>query len=153
MDKMKVIIIFCVIAIITSIAATVVVGVNVFDGTIEDHPYEKGLEWDKLQKSRTELGWKCRIENNTITTGVNDLVLKLDDIDERPLDATDVSILISRPYSNAYDKRFDAEKIRTGVYKARTDFPYFGYWDIKIAVTKDSEHLTLEKSVYVSDNT
>ena len=146
---MKSIIIFSVIAALTAVAGTIVVGINTFDGTVTEHPYERGLEWDRLQQTKAELGWTLNINNNRIKTGRSDLIFKLNDKSGLPLDASNVSVAISRPSSNVYDKHYETEKLRNGTFKATPNFPLFGYWDLKISVTKDSDHLTLEKSIYI----
>jgi nitrogen fixation protein FixH len=147
---MKLIIIFSVIAALTAVAGTIVVGINTFDGTVTEHPYEKGLEWDRLEKTKAALGWTFNIKNNTIKTGRNDLILELSDKNGLPLDASIVSVIISRPSSDAYDKNYDTENVLKGIFKAKADFPLFGYWDLTIMVTKDSDHLTIDKSIYIT---
>jgi nitrogen fixation protein FixH len=146
---MKAIIIFSVIAALTAVAGTIVVGINTFDGTVTEHPYEKGLEWDRLGKLKAELGWTFNIKNSTLTTGRNDLILELSDKNGLPLDSSDVSVIVSRPSSNSFDKSYSTEKVRKGIFKAKADFPLFGYWDLKLFVTKGSDHLTIEKSIYI----
>jgi len=147
---MKAIIIFSVIAVLTAVAGTIVVGINTFEGTVTEHPYEKGLEWDRLEKNKADLGWTCIIKNNSFKMGGNDLVLELKDKNGHILNASDVLIKISRPSSGHYDKQYNADMVRQGIFKAKTDFPLFGYWDLKIMVAKDSEHVTIEKSIYVN---
>ena len=146
---MKSIIIFSVIAALTAVAGTIVVGINTFDGTVAEHPYERGLEWDRLQQKKAELGWTLNISNNSMKTGRSDLVFKLNDKSGLPLDASNVSVAISRPSTNVYDKHYETEKLPDGTFKATPNFPLFGYWDLKISVTKNSDHLTLEKSIYI----
>jgi len=146
---MKAIIIFSIIAALTAVAGTIVVGINTFDGTVTEHPYEEGLEWDRLEKTKAELGWTCTIKNSTIKTGRSDLILDLRDRNGLPLDASDISITVSRPASAAYDKHYDAEKVRKGIFKAKAEFPLFGYWDLIIMVTKDSDHILIDKNIYI----
>ena len=146
---MKSIIIFSVIAALTAVAGTIVVGIHTFDGTVEEHPYERGLEWDRLQKKKAELGWTSTIKSNIMKTGRNDIIFKLHDKNGLPLAASYVSVAISRPSTNAYDSHYETEKLRNGAFKATPNFPLFGYWDLKISVTKDSDHLTIDKSIYI----
>ena len=146
---MKAIIIFSIIAAITAVAGTIVVGINTFDGTVTEHPYEKGLEWDRMEKDKKDLGWTCNIKNSNIKTGENELILDLIDKKGLPLDTSTVSIKVSRPSSGAYDNNYDAEKVRKGTFKTAVNFPLFGYWDLTIMVTKDSEHLAIEKRIYI----
>ena len=89
---MKAIIIFSVIAALTAVAGTIVVGINTFDGTVTEHPYEKGLEWDRLNEIKAELGWECDIKNSVVKTGINELIIELNDKSGLPLDASEVSI-------------------------------------------------------------
>ncbi|UCH80470.1 MAG: FixH family protein [Nitrospiraceae bacterium] len=146
---MKAIIVFSVLAALTAVAATIVVGLNTFDGTVTDQPYEKGLEWDRLAKRKADLGWLCNIRNSTIKTGTNDLILDLSDKDGLPLDASDVSVRISRSSTDRYDRTYDTDKVRNGTFKVKADFPLFGYWELIIVVSKNSEFLEIEKNIYV----
>ena len=146
---MKAIIIFSTIAALTAVAGTIVVGINTFDGTVTEHPYEKGLEWDRLEKIKADLGWTCNIQNSTLKTGNNDLILELNNKKGLPLDASAVSVKVSRSSTDAYDKNYNTEKVRKGIFKVNADFPLFGYWDMTIKVTKDTDYLELKRSIYI----
>ena len=47
---MKLIIYISVIAAFLAVAGAVFVGIQTFDGTVTDQPYEKGLAWDEREK-------------------------------------------------------------------------------------------------------
>ena len=133
---MKSIIIFSIIAALTAVAGTIVVGINTFDGTVAEHPYERGLEWDRLQEKKAELGWTFNINNHNMKTGRSDIIFKLNDKRGLPLDASNVSVAISRPSTNAYNKHYETKKLRHGTFKATPHFPLFGYWDLKYRLQK-----------------
>lgn len=142
------------IAIVTVIGLTAVVGaifigVKSFDGIVTEHPYEKGLLWDEMERKRNELGWRVEILNREFITGDNNVLISVLDKNNMPLTVTDAALRISRPATATLNKKFDIILIRDGMFSARLNFPLFGYWDIGINVSSGGDSLLFEKRVFV----
>src|SRR4030066_2294165 len=113
---MKSLISIVVIVGLIAVAGAVVVGVKSFDGTVTAKPYEEGLAWDEALKERAELGWSVKLKTGILKTGKNDLQFTLLDKKGSPLDLSSaVSLNISRPSTDAYDRKVDVEKLGAGL--------------------------------------
>jgi nitrogen fixation protein FixH len=146
---MRVIIIFSVTAALMAVFGAVYTGMQSFDGTVTESPYEDGLQWDNLRKRKAELGWTLDIKGDKLFVGRNEVVISLTDKDKRPLAGSSISFMISRPSTSAYDKRFEPVKIEEGVFKAGVDFPLYGYWDLHINVTKGPDSILFKERVFI----
>lgn len=146
---MKAIILFSVFAALTAVAGTIVVGINTFDGTVTDHPYERGLEWEKLEQKKSELGWTCTIHNSFFKQGKNNLLFTLKNKDGQPLDASKIEIKITRPSTDTHDKLYAVQNRGSGMYASEAYFPLIGHWDLLFSVTKGSDHITIHKNIYI----
>lgn len=141
------------IVILTGIAAVigaVFVGIKSFDGTVTTRPYEEGLLWDEARKEKAELGWSVKLNNAVFKTGDNDMRFTLIDKQGEPLDLSSaVSLAISRPSTDAYDRKIDIEKLGGGLYRASVNFPLYGRWDIKIYLNNNDRKIEFKERVFV----
>lgn len=146
---MKVLIGFVTLTALFAVAGSFIVGIKNFDGTVTERPYEEGLLWDDIRKKKTALGWRVDIKKSKFTTGNNDITISILSKLKEPLKGTNISVMISRPSTTAYDRDVETVKLKEGLYRANTDFPVFGYWDITIEVSKGRESLTFNKRIFV----
>jgi nitrogen fixation protein FixH len=146
---MKSIIIFSVIAALMAVFGAVFIGIQSFDGTVTDSPYEDGLVWDELQKKRAVLGWQVAIKEDSLFVGKNEAFFFLTDKDGNPLSGSSITLMISRPSTSIYDMRFESVKVEEGVFKAAAEFPLYGYWDIHINVTKGPDSILFKERVFI----
>lgn len=138
------------IAAIAAIIGAVVVGIKSFDGTVTAKPYEEGLAWDEVLKEKVELGWSVRLNTGVFKMGENDLQFTLLDKQGAPLDLSSaVSLTLSRPSTDAYDRKVDVEKLGEGLYRALVNFPLYGQWDIKINLLQNDKKIEFEERVFV----
>jgi len=145
---MKTLIVIIVFVVLLSVAAVIIIGSRTFEGIVTDRPYEKGLSWDKSQIEKAESGLSVDILTKFFTTGHNEILFSVIDSEGKsPLDAR-VYAVISRPSSSAYDMTFDALGPKDGVYAASVDFPLYGYWDLKICVTRGGKSLTFDNKIF-----
>jgi len=146
---MKLIIYIFVIAAFLAVAGSVFVGIQTFDGTVTDQPYEKGLAWDEIEKNKLELGWSYNLENATLKTGKNKLHITLFDKAGNPLNASSVTVQISRPSTNRYDNTFNTVKSGKNRYSALVNFALYGKWVIIVHVSQGKESLPIENIFYI----
>jgi nitrogen fixation protein FixH len=146
----KTLISIVVIAGLMAVIGAVVVGIKSFDGTVTAKPYEEGLAWDEALKERAELGWSVKLNTGIFKMGENDLQFTLLDKQGAPLALSSaVSLTISRPSTDAYDRPFDVKKIEGGLYSAPANFPLYGYWDIKIDLLRNDKKIEFKNRVFV----
>ena len=147
---MKTLISIVVIVGLIAVAGAVVVGIKSFDGTVTAKPYEEGLAWDEARKDRVELGWSVKLNTNIFKMGENNLQFSLLDKQGEPLDLSSaVSLALSRPSTDNYDSKIDAEKLSAGLYRASVNFPLYGQWDIKIYLIKNDKKIEFKERIFV----
>jgi len=146
---MKFIIYISVFAAILAVAGSVFVGIQTFDGTVTDHPYETGLAWDEIEKKRGELGWSYRLENGPLKTGRNELQITLFDKEGNPLQASAVRMEISRPSTDRYDKTYYMTHTGQNRYSTVAHFPLYGNWGIIVHVSQGKNRLPIKNIYYL----
>ncbi|MEW6714216.1 MAG: FixH family protein [Nitrospirota bacterium] len=147
---MKSLISIVVLVGLAAVIGAVVVGVKSFDGTVTAKPYEEGLAWDEALKEKAELGWSVKLDNAVLKMGDNDLRFALFDKEGAPLDLSSaVYLALSRPSTDDYDRKVDAEKFGEGLYRASVNFPLYGQWDIKIYLNKNDKKIEFKERVFV----
>jgi len=143
----SVIIIISIIAIAATIG-TIAVGMKIFDGVVVENPYEAGLAWDETRQNKAALGWSVFLRNSLFKTGRNELTLEALDRNGRQLKNAVVQVTVSRPSTRAYDKNYLAIKTLDGKFQADVDFPLFGSWDLKIAVSGNKDRCSFTNRIY-----
>jgi nitrogen fixation protein FixH len=146
---MKSIIIFAVITAVLAVGGSIYVGVRTFDDTVTENPYEEGLAWDDMHRKKESLGWQVRIENSTLVTGDNDMVISVKDKYGKPLADAGISLIMSRPGTSENDKYFYNVKFKDGLYRSSVNFPLYGYWSVRIEISQEGERIPYEKRIYV----
>ncbi len=146
---MKALIIVIAVIGIAAVAGPIIVGIESFDGTVTENSYEKGLLWDDVQKKKAVLGWNVHIREAEFRTGVNDLIIYVQDKSGRPLAESVIAVMIGRSATSEYDKYADAVKLEEGLYSVKVNFPLYGYWDVTTEISLDKSNLSFEKRIYV----
>lgn len=146
---MKILIVLVSLMAVLAVAGAVIVGVQSFDGTVIENPYEEGLAWDSTERKRSELGWQVSLEDKVLKTGDNKVDITILDKAGKPVDVSEVVLTISRPSSANYDRKFGGVVDDKGTFSSQIDFPLYGYWDLKLALIKDGGSIELSERVFV----
>jgi len=149
---MKTLIIAVTIIALSAVVGSVIVGKKVFDGTVEEKPYEQGLLWDKIRSTKYESGWSAVVNNRKINKGENEVSISVFDKYGKPLSDASVSILVSRPSTAAYDRNYETLRRSDNSFAAKVYFPLFGYWDLKIKVAKKGESVIFEERIFAEED-
>lgn len=149
---MKTLIIIITIIALSAVIGSVIVGKKVFDGTVEEKPYEQGLLWDKIQDRKVESGWSAVVNNRKINKGDNEVSISVFDKYGKPLSDASVSLVVSRPSTTAHDKDYETLRRSDNSYAAKVYFPLFGYWDLKIKVAKKRESVIFEERIFAEED-
>jgi nitrogen fixation protein FixH len=141
---MKTLIIVVSMIAVGATAITIVVGGMSFDGLVVEKPYESGLEWDKTEQQKAALGWRVAIDASFFPLGTNDLRIDVVDRSGARLSDADVSVKLTRPETNSYDRTYTAVRQSDGTYHASVMLPIQGNWQAVIAVAHAKD-----RTVYV----
>jgi nitrogen fixation protein FixH len=146
---MKALLTAVVIIGLLAVAGSIMVGIGSFDGAVTVHPYEKGLQWDTIQKRKESLGWHVIINNEFLYTGRNEISFSIVDRNGMAVDGKDIEVIISRPSSSSHDAKVTATVREEGGYKAIVNFPLYGYWDITFVIGTGGEETEIEERIFV----
>jgi len=146
---MKALIIAVTVIALAAVIGSIIVGERVFEGLVVEKPYDKGLQWDKDQEEKADLGWNVFIKNRDLHTGDNDLIFSVLDKEGTPLKSALIKVLITRPSTAAYDKYYEPTTQGDGIYKMHVHFPVYGYWDVRINIAYERRNIVLEEKAYV----
>lgn len=146
---MKILIVLVSLLAVLAVAGAVIVGVQSFDGTVTENPYEKGLSWDTAERKRSELGWQIVFEDRALKTGDNKVNVLIHDKTGKPVTVPKVVLTISRPSTSDYDKKFIGFIDEKGIFSSQINFPVYGYWDLTFELFKDGDSIELRERVFV----
>ena len=149
---MKTLIIAVTIIALSAVVGSVIVGKKVFDGTVEEKPYEQGLLWDKIRNNKYGSGWSAVINNRKIKTGDAEVSISVFNKYGKPLSDASVSLVVRRPSTTAYDRNYETVRHSDNSYAAKVYFPLFGYWDLKIKVAKKGESVIFEERIFAEED-
>jgi nitrogen fixation protein FixH len=136
---------------LSAVIGAIIVGRSTFDGTVVDRPYERGLEYDAVQKERAASGWSVKIVTPSFRMGRNVLVIEVTDRLGLPLEADGLSVTISRPSSAAYDRTYAALRTDAGRFSTEINLPLFGYWDARMQVTQEHKTISFEHRIFADE--
>jgi nitrogen fixation protein FixH len=145
---MKYILIVVVIIGMSAIIGAIVVGEKSFEGIVVQHPYDEGLKRDAIIKAHQRLGWELVLTHQSYTVGHAEIGVRLLQADKKPLAGADVSLVVSRPNTDKYDRSYSAHEIYPGVYRADVDFALYGYWDLEFTIRKGKDELPFTKRIF-----
>lgn len=145
---MKIFIIAIVIIGLLSVAGAIIVGNSMFEGTVNEKPYETGLSWDRTQREKDASRLIISVETDRFNEGDNMLGLYIRDKRGKQLKEASVSVTVSRPSTTAYDKTYDCKRLDDGSWRAAVAFPLYGYWDLKIRITRGASDLIFTGRVF-----
>jgi nitrogen fixation protein FixH len=121
-------------------AVMVTLAVHTHSGTVTDHPYEKGLAYNKVVDAETKqeaLGWKGTIDYKS-----GALHFELRDKNNQPLAWEKAIATITRPTQQGMD--FTVELKGSGTL---IDFPARGLWEVRVHAEHAGDHYQQSKRI------
>lgn len=106
-------------------AVMVTLAVRTHTGLVTDHPYEKGLAYNKViaaEEAQQKLGW-----NGTLALQKNMLVFTLKDKSGRDITPAEATASVVRPTSQGHDFT-----VLLAHGRAKVAFPESGVWDVRV---------------------
>jgi nitrogen fixation protein FixH len=144
---MRTLIIMIGILVVAATAATIFIGTRNFEGLVVDKPYEAGIDWDRIQERKAKLGWSATVNRTSYPLGKSDLIVYLAGRNGSPMSGAVISIAVSRPSTNRYDRTYPALQQTDGSYLASIDLPLPGRWDVIIHVASGQERADFKTSL------
>ena len=125
---MKLTIIIVAIIGFGAVAGAIIVGTRSFDGVVTKDPYETGLIWDEIQKTRVDSGITIRLTANQFKMGTQLVQFTIEK--SRPVNIDSITLIRSRPSTVDLDKETGVDRLADNRYQAEVDFPLIGNWDL-----------------------
>jgi nitrogen fixation protein FixH len=145
---MKTLIVVVTLIGLAAVLGAIVVGTRSFEGVVVEKPYETGLLWDAAEKEKAAIGWKVELRTKMFRPGENQTVLQVFDKDGNPLSGAEVSVVVSRPSTNAYDRVYSAAGLSGGIYETPVQLPLFGHWDLRVSVTSNGKTAVFHERIF-----
>lgn len=131
---------FVLVAIVNAIMVTIAVRTNT--GIITEHPYEKGIAYNKIveaEEVQEKLGWKGSIEYAN-----GKVIFALRDKENKKLTPEKITATITRPTQAGMDFTVD---LASG--EAAINFPQKGLWEVRIDTDYNGHHYQQSKRIVV----
>jgi len=141
------IILICIIALAATIGA-IIIGRQSFEGLVVEKPYETGLAWDKTRQKQRDLAWTVSVQGAPFKTGKNELIVNVFDKSGSQITDAIITITVSRPATQAYDKTYRTIHKSDGRYHASINLPVQGNWDLNIDVSLKNDHSSFREAIF-----
>lgn len=148
---MKIVIAIVSIIGFAAVAGAIYVGIQSFDGVVVEHPYERGLDWDRDRRLKAELGWSLELKDRKWSPGANPLTFRVLGSAGEPLHDISVTLRVGRPATARYDKVYKDIPVFDGWFTTNVEIPLPGMWDLAFWVGKGDRSIEFEERVFAED--
>ena len=123
-------------------AVMVTLAVRTHSGLVTDHPYEKGLAYNRVvaaEAAQEKLGWKDKISYAN-----GNLHFTLKDKEGNPLAPASATATITRPTEQGMDFTAELNGEETPV-----TFPAKGVWDVRVDAVVEGKHFQQTERIVI----
>jgi nitrogen fixation protein FixH len=123
-------------------AVMVTIAIRTHSGVVTQHPYEKGLSYNKVveaEKKQQELGWNGKIDYKD---GM--LIFVLKDKNNNAITPEKITANITRPTQSGVDFSLELNNTQTPV-----NFPAKGLWQVRVDAVYQGLHYQRIKRIVV----
>jgi nitrogen fixation protein FixH len=135
-----------------AVAATVIVGLRVFDGVVVDQPYERGVSWDAERIRREKSGLETSIDPGSFRKGLNEMVFHVVTSGGLPVEHDRVSLRVSRFETREHSREYEARKGEDGALTAPVYLPLAGRWEVTVTVEAEEGPLEFRHEIYAQSS-
>lgn len=130
-------------------AVMVTTAVRTHSGLVTDHPYEKGLAYNRVvtaEEAQKQLGWTGEIELRYPHENESSpaLFFEIKDQHRAVITPDKATATITRPTQSGMDFRVDLTRTETSV-----TFPAKGAWQVRVDATAGNHHYQQSKRIVV----
>jgi nitrogen fixation protein FixH len=137
---------------LAAVAGAVFVGTSVFDGTVVDNPYERGIEWDRELARQRDSGLQVDLVESSFSTGTNEVVVRILDARGEPFLTDAVKVKATRTATSAHDRTCSASLREDGTYRASLELPLRGRWDLIIVVEAEEGPVEFRRPLFARES-
>jgi len=139
--------------IIAANAIFITLALKSFPGETEEHPYLKGVNYNKTLAERAKqaaLGWRAEVVKAEKSGAGAAIGLRLFDAADRPLLHLRVDGALQRPAYNREDTTLTFKLTNQGVYLANVELLTPGAWNLSaVAIDEKGERFEIEAQVII----
>jgi nitrogen fixation protein FixH len=128
--------------VVTVNVAMVTIALRTHSGLVTDHPYEKGLSYNKVveaERKQQSLGWKGTVEYKN---GALHFLLR--DKNDQALIADNATASFTRPTQQGMDFAVELKGAETAI-----EFPAKGVWEVRVDTEVGDTHYQQIKRIIV----
>ncbi len=129
------------------IGASIIVGIDRRDITVEENPYEAGLKFDEQLKKYAELGWRVEFPHS-IRAGENRLRIGIFDKQGRAVEDASVECIINK-CGDSMMKHYKCTYMDNGYYQTIVSFDNAICVEVKANVSRANDTLSYTNKVYI----
>lgn len=129
------------------IGASIIVGIERRDITVEENPYEAGLKFDEQLKKYTELGWRVEFPRS-IRADENRLMIGIFDKQGRAVKDASVECIINK-CGDSMMKHYKCIYMDNGYYQTIVSLDNAVCMEVKANVSRANATLSYTNKVYI----
>ncbi|GER94384.1 hypothetical protein A45J_2145 [hot springs metagenome] len=129
------------------IGASILIGIEKSEVTVEENPYEAGLKFDEQLKKYIELGWEVEIPR-AIKAGENRLIIGVFDKQGRAVEDASVECVINK-CGDSMMKHYKCVHIGKGYYQTILGLDNAICAEVKTNVSRAKDTLSFTNKVYI----
>jgi nitrogen fixation protein FixH len=148
---MKIVIALVCLCGLGAVAGAVIVGTRSFDGTVVEHPYERGLAWDRDRDRKRDSRLDVRLTRTAFTPGPSTASFAIVGEAAAAIGDRDVTVRASRPAAAAYDSEFPARRQPDGSWAAPVRLPLAGRWELIVVIERPEGSIEFPTPVIVAE--
>lgn len=133
---------------IVAVVGAIVVGNMSFDGVVVEHPYERGLEWDRENARREASGLDVRVLSRELPKGDASVEFLVRHRDGAAYEGP-VELVVTRPETVDLDQSYTPSGLGGGKFAAKVEFPREGAWDLMISLSSAGNTVVFTRRVNV----
>ena len=131
---------------IVAVVGAIVVGTMSFDGVVVEHPYERGLEWDRENALREASGLDVRVLSRELPKGEASIELLIRHKDGRSYQGP-VELVLTRPETSALDRNYTPSALGGGRFAAKVELPREGAWVLEVLLNSFGNTVAFRRNV------
>ena len=133
---------------IVAVVGAIVMGTMSFDGVVVEHPYERGLEWDRENALREASGLDVRVLSSEPPKGEASIEFLVRHKDGAAYEGP-VGLVLTRPETSALDRSYTTSALGKGRFVAKVEFPREGAWDLMVSLSSVGNTVVFTRRVNV----
>lgn len=129
-----------------AVLGAVIIGNMTAEDTVVEHPYERGLDWDRENNLRRDSGLSVALNPGKVEAGVVRVEINIKERTGKGFEG-EVLLKLTRPDTGEFDRRYKAINMGSGRYYAKVDLLKEGVWHVHIEVEYKGESISFLRKI------